>query len=322
MTLISVIIPVFNGQNTIKKTIESVLNQTWKDYELIIINDGSTDSTEEIISSISDSRIKVFNYPNAGPAVTRNRGIAIASGKYISFIDADDLWTPDKLEKQLQKLEENPQAKIAYSWTDYIDEFDNFLYPGSHITANGNVYKQLLLNNFLENGSNPLIDRQVLIEAGGFDESLFAAEDLDLWFKLAIKYEFVAVPYPQILYRVSTNSLSSNFERMEKKSLQVMDIIDRAFSLAPQSLQNLKSKTISNFYLYMTIKSLEGRVTRAKGTAALRYYINTVKNNISLLKARRKLMTIIWIKIIAYIFLPAQLVEHLLKKSPKHQNLQ
>ncbi len=314
MAVISVIIPVFNGQNTIKKTIESVLNQTWKDYELIIINDGSTDSTEEVISNISDPRIKVFNYPNAGPSASRNRGIAIASGKYISFIDADDLWTPDKLEKQLQKLEENPQAKIAYSWTNYIDEFDNFLYPGSHITANGNVYEKLLLTNFIENGSNPLIDRQALIEIGGFDKSLFAAEDLDVWFKLAIKYEFVAVPSPQILYRVSTNSLSSNLARMEKQSLEV---IDRAFGRAPESLQNLKPKSVSKLYLYLTIKSLEGRVTREKGTAALRYYINAVKNNISLLQTRGKLMAIMWIKIILYIFLPTQLVEHLLKKSQR-----
>ncbi|MEM1168433.1 MAG: glycosyltransferase [Cyanobacteria bacterium P01_H01_bin.35] len=317
MTLISVIIPVFNGQNTIQKTIESVLNQTWKDYELIIINDGSTDSTEEVISNISDPRIKIFNYPNAGPSASRNRGTAIASGKYISFIDSDDLWTPDKLEKQLQKLEENSQAKIAYSWTDYIDEFDNFLYPGCHITANGNVYEKLLLTNFIENGSNPLIYRQALIEIGGFDESLFAAEDLDVWFKLAIKYEFVAVPSPQILYRVSTNSLSTNLTRVEK---QCLEVIDRAFGRAPESLQNLKPKSISNLYLYLTIKSLEGRVTRAKGKAAIRYYINAVKNNISLLQKRRKLMAIMWVKIILYIFMPAQLVEHLLKKSQRTSN--
>ncbi|MGD1703491.1 glycosyltransferase [Dapis sp. BLCC M229] len=285
MTLISVVIPVFNGQNTIKKTIESVLNQTWKDYELIIINDGSTDSTEEVISNISDPRIKVFNYPNAGPSASRNRGTTIASGKYISFIDADDLWTPDKLEKQLQKLEENPQAKLAYSWTNYIDESDNFLYPGGHITANGNVYEKLLLNNFLENGSNPLIDRQALIEIGGFDESLFAAEDMDVWFKLAFKYEFVAVPSPQILYRLSTNSLSTNLARVEKQTLEV---IDRSFSRAPESLQNLKPKSISNFYLYLTMKSLKGRVTRAKGIAAFRYYINSFKNNISLLQRKKK----------------------------------
>lgn len=312
MALISVIIPVFNGQNTIQRTIESVLNQTFEDYELIIINDGSTDSTEEVISQIPDPRIKVFNYSNSGPSASRNRGIDIASGKYISFIDADDLWTSDKLEKQLYKLEENPQAKIAYSWTNYIDEFDKFLYPGSHITANGNVYEKLLLNNFIENGSNPLIYRQALIEVGGFDESLFAAEDLDVWFKLAIKYEFVAVPSPQILYRVSTNSLSSNLARVEK---QCLEVIDRAFDRVSKSLQNLKPKSVSNLYLYLTIKSLEGNVTKTKGIAAARYYINAVKNNISLLQARRKLMIIMWIKIIAYILLPSTILENLLKKS-------
>ncbi|HBL15031.1 MAG TPA: glycosyl transferase family A, partial [Cyanobacteria bacterium UBA11162] len=109
-------------EKTIKETIESILNQTFVDFELIVINDGSTDSTVDIVTSIQDSRLQVFSYPNAGLAASRNRGIDRATGKYISFIDADDLWTPDKLERQLKALEENPQAAVAYSWTDCIDE--------------------------------------------------------------------------------------------------------------------------------------------------------------------------------------------------------
>lgn len=307
MPLISVVIPVFNGQNTIKETVESVLCQTFQDYELIIINDGSTDSTVEVILSISDPRIKLFNYPNAGLSASRNRGVTHAKGEYISFIDADDLWTPDKLEKQLNKLQENPQAVLAYSWTDYINESSKFLYSGSHITANGNVYEKLLLTNFLENGSNPLIRRQVLTEVGGFDESLSAAEDWDMWLKLAIRYEFAAVPSTQILYRVSTRSMSSNVLKQERASLQV---IEKAFSQAPKSLYYLKQQSFSNLYLYLTIKSLEGNVTRSKAIVAFRYYLNAVKNDISLLQRRTKLMAVIWIKIIFYIFIPLKIVEH------------
>ena len=91
MPLISVIIPVYNGEITIKETIDSVLTQTFLDFELIVINDGSQDLTLKIVSSILDPRLKVFSYPNAGLAATRNRGISHASGEYISFIDADDL---------------------------------------------------------------------------------------------------------------------------------------------------------------------------------------------------------------------------------------
>src|SRR3712207_5841233 len=97
MSLISVIVPAYKGEKTIQKTIESVLNQTFTDFELIVINDGSQDATLDVVSSIQDSRLKLFSYPNAGISTTRNRGIYHAVGEYISFIDADDLWTPDKL---------------------------------------------------------------------------------------------------------------------------------------------------------------------------------------------------------------------------------
>jgi glycosyltransferase involved in cell wall biosynthesis len=120
MPLISVIIPVYNGEKTIKETIEAVLNQTFSDFELIVINDGSQDSTLDIVSSIQEARIKVFSYPNAGQAISRNRGLSHACGEFIAFLDADDLWTPDKLEAQLKALQANPQAGVAYSWTAWI----------------------------------------------------------------------------------------------------------------------------------------------------------------------------------------------------------
>ena len=118
MPLISVIIPVYNAEATIKETIDSVLNQTFTNLELIVINDGSKDSSLSIISNIKDSRLKLFSYDNAGVAISRNRGIKKASGKFIAFIDADDLWTSDKLEAQLKALQSNPQAAVAYSWVD------------------------------------------------------------------------------------------------------------------------------------------------------------------------------------------------------------
>ncbi|NER48248.1 MAG: glycosyltransferase family 2 protein [Symploca sp. SIO1A3] len=130
MPTISVIIPAYNAQKTIQETINSVLNQTFSDFELIVINDGSQDSTLEIVSSISDRRMRVYSYPNAGPQKSRNRGIAQATGEYVSFLDADDLWRADKLEAQLQALQGNSQAAVAYSWTDYINESGQYFgYP-------------------------------------------------------------------------------------------------------------------------------------------------------------------------------------------------
>ena len=125
------------------------MKQTFQDLELIVINDGSQDATLEVLSSIQDPRLRILSYSNAGLASSRNRGITEATGEYISFLDADDLWTPDKLEAQLQALQEHPEAAVAYSWTDYIDQSSQFLHSGRHITINGNVYQNLLVNNFL-----------------------------------------------------------------------------------------------------------------------------------------------------------------------------
>jgi GT2 family glycosyltransferase len=308
MPIISVILPVYNGERTIKETIDSVLNQTFLDFELIVINDGSQDSTLEVVSRIVDSRLKVFSYANAGLAATRNRGISHAIGEYISFIDADDFWTSDKLEAQFKALQANPQAAVAYSWTDWIDESGQFLRSGGHITVSGDVYAKLLLRDFIESGSNPLIRKHALAEVGGFDESLAAVEDWDMWLRLAAHYEFVCVPSPQILYRVSSNSMSSNIWKMEAGSLR---IIERAFTQAPESLQPLKREILGKRYQYLTLKAIEGPPERHRGLAAARFLWQAVSNDPAWLQ-RAQLMLIVLFKIVIATLLPPQQAQALL----------
>ncbi len=272
---ISVVIPTYNSEKTIKETIDSVLNQTFADFELIIINDGSQDSTLDIVSQIQDSRLKIFSFENAGGNVSRNRGLHQATGEFVSFLDADDIWTPDKLANQLKALQENVDAKVAYSWTDYIDENGDFLFSGTHNTFNGDVYEKLLVNNFLENGSNPLIYRKALIELAGFDESLKAAQDWDMWLRLAAKYNFVGVPSVDILYRVSANSLSTNLVRQEQACLQVLE---HAYKARPSISKNIWYLSLANLYKYLTCKALQQPYNRRKGvTSAIflwKYFFN------------------------------------------------
>ncbi|HEY9644835.1 MAG TPA: glycosyltransferase [Chroococcidiopsis sp.] len=273
MPLVSVVIPVYNGENTIRETIQSVLGQTFSDFELLIINDGSTDSTLEILSAIADPRLQVHSYPNAGLAASRNRGIAIATGELISFIDADDLWTADKLEAQVNALAQHPNSAIAYSWTNCIDDNGKFLRQGSHVSANGHVYAQLLTNNFVDSGSNVLVRRAAFDKTGGFDPTLKAAEDWDMWFRLAAHYEFVAVPKPQVLYRVSTRSMSTNVIRQETESLKVLQ---RAFAHSPEPMHHLAKLSFGILYRYLATKALEGQPNRHNGLAALRYIWTTL----------------------------------------------
>jgi glycosyltransferase involved in cell wall biosynthesis len=281
---ISVIIPVYNGEKTIRETIASVLKQTESDFELIVINDGSQDSTLDVIASIQDARLQVFSYPNAGVAASRNRGLCQASGDFISFLDADDLWTPDKLEAQLKALEENPQAAVAYSWTDHIDESSQFLSPGPHVALSGDIYARLLLGNFLSNGSNVLIRAHALTAVGGFEESLAPAEDWDMWLRLAARYQFVAVPFTHILYRISTASASCNLSKMEVASLRV---IERAYTQAPASLQHLKKETFAFFYNYLISKALEGPPGRQKALKAAKLLWHYITNDCSRLRLFR-----------------------------------
>ncbi|KJH72494.1 glycosyltransferase [Aliterella atlantica] len=282
--LISVVIPVYNGAKTIKETIESVLQQTYENFEIIVINDGSQDETLAIVKSVQDQRIKVFSYPNAGLSASRNRGFARACGEFIAFLDADDLWTKDKLAAQLAALQQNPQAAVAYSWTDHIDENSKFLRPASYNSCNGNVYERLLIGNFLVCGSNTLIRAQALTKVGGFDESLNSAEDWDMWLRLAPGHEFVVVPRPQVLYRISPYSMSANISKMEVASLQVLE---RAYSQAPKALQHRKKETLGFIYKFLMDKALQDSVRSQRGLKAAKVLLHYLRTDESLFHSRR-----------------------------------
>ncbi|MEP0917140.1 glycosyltransferase [Leptolyngbya sp. DQ-M1] len=300
MPEISVIIPAFNSEKTVQETIRSVLNQTFTDFEVIVVDDGSKDSTLNVVSSVTDPRVKVFSYKNAGVSTSRNRGFAQATGEYVSFLDADDLWTPDKLEAQYKALQKNPQAAVAYSWVDYIDQNGKFFCAGNHVTASGNIYEKLLLHNLLENGSNPLIRRQAFADTGGFDPALSSVADWDMWLRLSAHYEFVAVPSPQVLYRVTAGSMSSNFLKLEAEGLH---LIEAAFNQAPISLQHLKKRSLSALYRYLTFNSLGSTPSRQNGLCAARFLWSAIANDFSIVLEWKR-MLIALVKIVAFVSLP------------------
>ena len=312
---ISVIIPVYNGEKTIEETIKSVLNQTFNNFELIIINSNSTDKTLSVISQIEDDRIKVFSYPKANPGVNRNRGINHATGDYITFLDADDLWTNNKLAAQYKALQENPQAGVAYSWTNCIDENGKFLRKSSHASWNGDVYSKFLLYNFIGNGSNVMIRRESLLAVGGFDEILTNAQDNDICLKLSAITNFVCVPKAQILYRIQQDSMSSNLLGLEKSSLE---IIERAFACQKaKGYEHLKSKAIANRYKFLCYKVLKAP-GQYSSKVAIRFLLTAVTNDTSLLLKPIFFKGII--KLLAMIILPTNWANKLFEKLPRLSN--
>jgi len=312
---VSVIIPVYNGERTIRETIKAALDQDFTDFELIIVNDGSQDSTLEAVSSFIDPRIHVFSYPNAGSSASRNRGFSHSCGRYVAFLDADDLWTADKLSQQLKALESHPKAAVAYSWTNFIDESSKLVRTGSRIKVTGNVYPNLLAANFLESGSNALICRHAFVEVGGFDESLSGGEDWDLWLRLSKHYDFVAVSYPHVLYRLSAYSASTNVLQIETDCLRV---IDRAFYKAPDSLQNLKKCSMSNLYKYLTCRALEGHPARARSFLAAQYLLKAVWYSPNLLFSKAVIKVLL--KVILLSILPSKKFQLLSTKYKKTFN--
>lgn len=312
MPHISVIIPAYNAEKTIKQTVRSVLSQTFDDFEIIVINSSSSDSTLAVLSTIEDNRIRIFTYPKANVAVNRNRGLKFAAGEYVSFLDADDLWMPDKLELQHKALESNPGAAVAYSWTDAIDENGKFLRKYSHDTRVGDVYSNLLLANFIASGSNILVRKSALCEINGFDETLTNAHIIDISLKLAAKYNFVAVDKVQVLYRIHPNSMSSNLLGMEKSYLTVLE---RAFLHdKAASFQYLKRHSIANLYKYLAYKVLENPADKFKPLQAINFVLKSILYDPYLL-----IKPIIYkalLKIVIVTFLPTQLGERLLKKYP------
>jgi glycosyltransferase involved in cell wall biosynthesis len=310
--MISVVIPAYNVEETILSTIKSVQAQTVKDLEIIVINDGSSDRTLALLATVKDERLKVYSYSNEGLSTARNRGIARSQGDYISFLDADDLWTPCKLEKQLAALQANPECFIAYSWNMAMVEAEddaksvNFI-SGGKVDFTGNIYPPLLLNNFIGNGSNILVRREGIQSVGEFDTSLKSCEDWDYCLRLASKYHFTLVSEHQILYRKTAKSMSSKGSIIEAEGLKV---INKTFQTAPQRLQYLKNKSLARFAIAC------GRIYIDRNCS----FQDRIKARKRLFKALRldysiffsKDTQILWIKILLKQLLPKKAVSNLI----------
>ncbi|MBN3878585.1 MULTISPECIES: glycosyltransferase family 2 protein [unclassified Nostoc] len=316
MPKISVIIPAYNAERTIAETIQSVQKQSFLDFELIVINDGSKDRTVEIVQSIKDERLQIFSYENGGLPVARNRGISHATGEFIAFLDADDLWTADKLERQLMALEQNPEAGVAYSWTCFMDVDEqgkplSFL-PSPRYAFAGNVYEKLLVSDFIHNGSNTLIRRQTLESTGGFDPACPGCADWDYWLRLSTRWYFVVIPKHQILYRRTPGAMSSNIEKMKEDALIAMK---KAYQAAPPELQYLKKYTIVNFHIYFAGLYLQHRSHSSGVRQAQQHIWSAIRLNPKVLldKTTQKLV----IKLLLKLILPTKVANYLLQLMKK-----
>ncbi len=215
---VSVVIPTYNRAHLISRAIQSVLDQTYQDLEIIIVDDGSTDNTEEIVKSFKDERIRFIRYDkNKGASAARNTGIRASKGEYIAFQDSDDEWFPDKLEQQMKVFRISPpEIGVVYSGFYRIEADKKIYVPSDFITQKeGNIHNELLKGNFVGTPA-VLIKKECFENTKYFDENLPALEDWELWIEISKHYVFKYVNKP-LLYTYSTrDSVNLNESNMLK----------------------------------------------------------------------------------------------------------
>jgi len=219
--LVTVVIPAYNAAGTIDETLRSVRAQTHRALEILVVDDGSSDATAAIAQrhAAIDERITVLRTPNGGVAAARNHGWRHGRADLFAFVDADDLWAPDKTERQLAALHAMPEAQLVYSGYVIIDEASRITLEWEGVRWQGDVLDRLLVENFVGNGSAVIVTRRALEDAGGFEPALRAAnaggcEDILFYSRVAERHPFALAPGKLIGYRYIDNNMSSDLARM------------------------------------------------------------------------------------------------------------
>jgi glycosyltransferase involved in cell wall biosynthesis len=215
--LVSVVVAVYNGEKTLKMTIDSILSQTYKDIELMIVDDGSTDSSDAIIKAYNDPRIRVFSQKNSGsPAAPRNMGIKNAKGYLIAFCDQDDIWYPEKLAEQIgayDSFREKESVGIIVC-SAYLIDYSGKRIGQNILSFNGFLpkevaYPKMLSGNFITSCSS-VVPRDVISVVGSLDEELRGVDDYDFWLRITEKYGIIGIKGSLCAWRQDNESLSAN----------------------------------------------------------------------------------------------------------------
>lgn len=242
--LVSVIVPAFNAAAFVAEALDSALAQTYRKLEVVVVDDGSTDNTAEIVEAVSfrDSRVRLLRQKNRGVSAARNLAVSQSRGTLLAPLDADDLWHPEKIAKQVAAMQAGgPRVGMVYAWSSLIDESGRVLLRDGHVALHeGNVFPFLVSYNFIGNGSSPLLRRDYVLDVGGYDTTLRArggeCEDLMLYLGIAERYDVLLVPALLVGYRVSSTNLSSNVDRMKRGHELVLETIRSRHLDLPEQL--------------------------------------------------------------------------------------
>lgn len=259
---VSVIMSVYNAEKYLNEAIESILNQKFKDFELIIINDGSTDSSLEIVQSYNDERLVLLDQKNAGNSIARNRAIQISKSNYIAILDADDISMPDRLEKQYYFIQNNPDYVVVGSNAEIIDMNGNYVFTSKMALSDEEIRMNFPQMPCFH--SSVIFIKNAFYEAGKYSEKMLVAQDNVLLIRMSKFGKIINLPESLIKYRIvpTANSVRDNryskiYKNMILKAIQYNTISDEDFKflLKIQSNNNYKLR-LANYHLYLAKKYL------------------------------------------------------------------
>lgn len=242
--VVSIVMSVYNGEKYLRELVESILNQTYKSFEFIIINDGSTDNSLDILKGYNDSRIKIHHQENKGLTKSLNRAIRLSRGKYIARIDADELAYPRRLEKQVNFLDSNPEIGIVGSFATNIDEISQTIQKAIFPVFDKSIRKELIKENVFIHGS-VMVKKSVLERVGYYDEAFRYAQDYELWGRIAEVSKLHNLPETLLIRKLTRDSLSNNPEILRERTL-----------LSIKAQVSVMKRLHSPFYSYLLLWNL------------------------------------------------------------------
>ena len=235
MPRVSVIIPAYNHAAYVRQCVDSVLAQTYKDLEIVVVDDGSTDGTFEILREYG-TKIRLHHQENGGTQKARNKAVGLALGDYIALLDSDDAWLPTKLQRQIKAFSATPTPGVVYSLAYVMDSTGRVLSDrrpfGAPMSNPERAFEELLLE-FRIPTLTAVIRRSCLDEVGVFDESLIGAADRDLWLRIAAKWPILCIPESLAIYRIHPRNTTNELLRSGRIVTERTKVLERAFRLMP-----------------------------------------------------------------------------------------
>lgn len=237
LMLISIIIPTHNRLGMVLRAIDSVLNQSYKNFELIVVDDGSTDQTSEFIKRYPDPRLKYYQISHGGVAKARNYGVEKSESDWICFLDSDDVWRRHKLSEQLRYHDKNRDILISQTEDVWIRNSVRVNKMKKHMTREGDIFKESL-SLCLICCSSVMINKKLFYDMGGFDETLKTCEDYDLWLRITAKHRIGFIPRPLVTkFGGHDDQLSKIFPIMDQYRIYALEKLLKTFPLTAAQRQ-------------------------------------------------------------------------------------